>query len=125
MDNHSLFTLKSMFNHTKLRLIKAHSLPPQTRQRLEFSYHAGGKRRARSGTVRRLVSPGANPDATTAIPLWVAFKFAQRKPTKNFTYGYGRMEDLAGLVVIVAILLSAVSTVYLSVDRLFHAGTME
>ncbi|OYW12124.1 MAG: cobalt transporter [Acidiphilium sp. 37-67-22] len=36
-------------------------------------------------------------DATTAIPLWFAFMLARRKPSKTFTYGYGRVEDLAGI----------------------------
>ena len=34
-------------------------------------------------------------DAGTAIPLWVAFVLARRKPTQTFTYGYGRVEDFA------------------------------
>jgi Co/Zn/Cd efflux system component len=34
-------------------------------------------------------------DATTAIPLWAAFVLARRKPSKRFTYGLGRVEDLA------------------------------
>jgi cation diffusion facilitator family transporter len=59
-------------------------------------------------------------DATTAIPLWIAFKLAQRKPTKRFTYGYGRVEDLAGLGIVAAILISAITTGYLSIERLFH-----
>src|SRR3990167_2732805 len=33
-------------------------------------------------------------DASTAIPLGIAFVFARFKPTKRFTYGYGRVEDL-------------------------------
>jgi Co/Zn/Cd efflux system component len=35
-------------------------------------------------------------DAATAIPLGIAFLFARRRPTKRFTFGYGRVEDLAG-----------------------------
>src|SRR3989338_8355370 len=35
-------------------------------------------------------------DAATAIPLGIAFTFARLKPSKRFTYGYGRVEDLAG-----------------------------
>lgn len=59
-------------------------------------------------------------DATTAIPLGIAFRLAQRKPTRRFTYGYGRMEDLAGVMVVLVILLSAIGAGYVSVDRLFH-----
>ena len=43
-------------------------------------------------------------DAATAIPLWIAFNLGQRPPSKRFTYGYGRVEDLAGLAVVGVIL---------------------
>src|ERR1700761_8517236 len=46
-------------------------------------------------------------DATTAIPLWIAFKLAQRPATTRFTYGYGRVEDLAGLGIVLTMLISA------------------
>lgn len=47
-------------------------------------------------------------DAATAIPLWIAFMFARLKPNKRFTYGYGRVEDLAGVVIVLTILFSAI-----------------
>jgi cation diffusion facilitator family transporter len=59
-------------------------------------------------------------DAGTAIPLWVAFVLARRKPTQTFTYGYGRVEDFAGLAIVLIILLSALVAGYEAVDRLFH-----
>ena len=59
-------------------------------------------------------------DALTAIPLWIAFKLSQWKPNRRFTYGYGRVEDLAGVVIVGTILISALITGYLSVERLFH-----
>lgn len=59
-------------------------------------------------------------DALTAIPLWIAFRLGQWKPTRRFTYGYGRVEDLAGVVIVGIILLSALITGYLSVARLLH-----
>lgn len=59
-------------------------------------------------------------DATTAIPLWIAFKLAQRKPTATFTYGYGRVEDLAGIAIVLIILFSAVVAGYESITRIFH-----
>jgi cation diffusion facilitator family transporter len=59
-------------------------------------------------------------DATTAIPLWIAFKLAQRMPTAMFTYGYGRVEDLAGIAIVLVILSSAVIAGYESIDRIFH-----
>lgn len=59
-------------------------------------------------------------DAATAVPLWVAFMLARRKPSKRFTYGYGRVEDLAGVVIVLIILLSAMLAGYESIDRLLH-----
>jgi cation diffusion facilitator family transporter len=59
-------------------------------------------------------------DAATAIPLWVAFRLARRKPSRRFTYGYGRLEDLAGMAIVLVILLSAVAAGHQSVDRIFH-----
>ena len=57
-------------------------------------------------------------DAATALPLWVAFTLAQRRPTRRFSYGYGRAEDLAGLVIVLAILATAVIAGYVSFTRL-------
>jgi cation diffusion facilitator family transporter len=59
-------------------------------------------------------------DAGTAIPLWVAFALARRKPTQAFTYGYGRVEDFAGLAIVLIILLSALVAGYEAIDRFFH-----
>ena len=58
-------------------------------------------------------------DAATALPLWAAFTLARRSPTRRFTYGLGRVEDLAGLVVVVLILVSGVLAGYTSITRLF------
>ena len=63
-------------------------------------------------------------DAATALPLWIAFTLAHCKPTKRFTYGYGRVEDLAGLLVILAIASSAIGAAYVAIDRLFHPQTV-
>ena len=59
-------------------------------------------------------------DGCTAVPLGIAFMFGKRKPSKRFTYGYGRVEDLAGLAVLLTILASAAFAGYESVYRLFH-----
>ncbi|MGQ0696001.1 MAG: cation diffusion facilitator family transporter [Nitrospiraceae bacterium] len=64
-------------------------------------------------------------DAVTAIPLWIAFIFARRKPTDRFSYGYGRVEDLAGIVVVLAILISGVVVGYESFARLFTPHDVE
>ena len=57
-------------------------------------------------------------DALTAVPLAVAFLLGRRAPTRRYTYGYGRAEDLAGIVIVLFILLSAVAAAYESVRRL-------
>lgn len=57
-------------------------------------------------------------DALTAVPLWIAFALARRKPTRRYTYGYGRAEDLAGLFIVAMIALSAVLAGYESIRRL-------
>ncbi|WP_261568836.1 cation diffusion facilitator family transporter [Frankia gtarii] len=59
-------------------------------------------------------------DALTAVPLLIAFTLARRPPTTRFTYGYGRAEDLAGLVVLVVITLSSVLAAWVAIDRLLH-----
>jgi divalent metal cation (Fe/Co/Zn/Cd) transporter len=46
-------------------------------------------------------------DAVTAVPLWIAFALARLGTSRRFPYGYGRVEDLAGVVVVLIILFSA------------------
>jgi divalent metal cation (Fe/Co/Zn/Cd) transporter len=58
-------------------------------------------------------------DALTAIPLWIAFAVGRRRPTRSYTYGFGRFEDVAGLVIVVAIAASAAFIIWESVGRLF------
>ena len=59
-------------------------------------------------------------DAATGIPLWIAFLMARKKPTKRFNYGLGRVEDIAGIFIVFAMLLSGVVTGYISFTRLFQ-----
>src|SRR5882672_7743779 len=74
-----------------------------------------------SGSVALLADTIHNfADAATAIPLGVAFWLARRGPTRRFTYGLGRVEDLAGLAIVLTILGSAILAAYESVDRLLH-----
>ncbi len=74
-----------------------------------------------SGSVALLADTIHNVgDAATAIPLYVAFWFARRKPTAKFTYGYGRVEDLAGVTVVALILFSAIVAGYQAIDRLIN-----
>jgi cation diffusion facilitator family transporter len=59
-------------------------------------------------------------DAATAVPLWIAFLMAQRKPSKRFSYGYGRVEDLAGIVIVFIMFASGLMAAYESISRLFQ-----
>lgn len=59
-------------------------------------------------------------DAATAIPLWIAFRYTNRAPTKRFTYGYGRIEDLAGVAILLIILASGIIAGYESIQRFYH-----
>src|SRR5215212_1965013 len=58
-------------------------------------------------------------DAATAIPLGIAFALTRLGVSRRFTFGYGKVEDLAG-VVIVLIILSAVVAGYQAVERLIN-----
>jgi cation diffusion facilitator family transporter len=74
-----------------------------------------------SGSVALLADTIHNfSDALTALPLWLAFLVGRRAPTRRYTYGYGRAEDLAGLFVIAMIALSAVVAGYESISRLIN-----
>ncbi len=64
-------------------------------------------------------------DATTSNPLWIAFALAHRKASKEFTYGYGRVEDLAGMAIVLLILFSVTVAGYESINRLFHPQVVE
>lgn len=74
-----------------------------------------------SGSVALLADTIHNfGDAATAIPLSIAFLFARRPPSRRFTYGFGRVEDLAGLAVVLTITASAIVAAYVAIDRLIH-----
>jgi cation diffusion facilitator family transporter len=74
-----------------------------------------------SGSVALLADTIHNfGDATTAIPLAIAFWFARKRPSERFTFGYGRVEDLAGVAIVVTILASAIVAGYESIARLLH-----
>jgi cation diffusion facilitator family transporter len=76
---------------------------------------------ALSGSVALLGDALHNgADALTAVPLGVAFLLSRRRPTRRFTYGYGRAEDLAGIVIVAVILLSSAAAAYAAVGRLLH-----
>ena len=59
-------------------------------------------------------------DAATAIPLWIAFLFARKQANNRFTYGYGKVEDIAGVIIVGLILFSAIVAGSESIDRLLN-----
>ena len=74
-----------------------------------------------SGSIALLADTIHNVgDAVTAIPLWIAFQLVRRKPSARFTYGLGRVEDLAGVTIVAIILFSALVALYEAIDRLMH-----
>jgi cation diffusion facilitator family transporter len=76
---------------------------------------------ALSGSVALLADTIHNfGDAGTAIPLWIAFVLARRRPSPRFTYGYGRVEDLAGIIIVGIILFSAIVAGWQAIDRLLN-----
>jgi cation diffusion facilitator family transporter len=79
-----------------------------------------------SGSVALLADTIHNiADAATAVPLWIAFTLAQRQPSRRFTYGYGRVEDVAGVMIVLTILFSAIVAGYESLSRLLHPQSVE
>lgn len=64
-------------------------------------------------------------DALTAIPLGIAFVLGRRAATRRYTYGFGRAEDLAGIVIVVVIAASAVAAGVAAIDRLRHPAEVE
>lgn len=57
-------------------------------------------------------------DVLTTLALWAAFLIARRPPTKRFTYGFSRAEDLAGAFIALVITLSAAAAAFESYRRL-------
>src|SRR5918995_3179071 len=59
-------------------------------------------------------------DAATAVPLGIAFALSRLGVSRRFTFGYGRVEDLAGVVIVLIILFSAVVAGYQAIERLLN-----
>ncbi|SDH83828.1 cation diffusion facilitator family transporter [Actinokineospora alba] len=72
-----------------------------------------------SGSVALLGDTVHNfADALTAVPIGVAFLLGRRAATRRHTYGLGRAEDLAGVVVVLVIAASAAFAGWQAIDRL-------
>ncbi|WP_343423804.1 cation diffusion facilitator family transporter [Candidatus Amarolinea dominans] len=78
-----------------------------------------------SGSVALLADTIHNfADATTAVPLWLAFALNRRQPSRGFTYRYGKAEDLAGAFVVLVIFSSALVIFYETWQKLIHPEPM-
>jgi cation diffusion facilitator family transporter len=74
-----------------------------------------------SGSVALLADTIHNfGDATTSIPLWIAFALTRRGASRRFTYGYGKTEDVAGVVIVLIIFFSACVAFYEAVMKIIH-----
>lgn len=72
-----------------------------------------------SGSVALLSDTLHNvADALTAVPVGIAFWLGRRPATRRFTYGYGRAEDVAGVMVVLVIAGSAIAAAVASINRL-------
>lgn len=56
--------------------------------------------------------------AATTIPLIIAFKLGSRKPTRRYSYGFRRAEDLVGVFISLVIALSAALIIWESIRAL-------
>jgi cation diffusion facilitator family transporter len=74
---------------------------------------------ALSGSVALLGDTLHNAaDALTAVPLAVAFVAGRRPPNRRYSYGYGRAEDLAGVIIVLIMAASSAAAAWEAVSRL-------
>jgi len=79
-----------------------------------------------SGSIALLADTIHNfADASTAVPLWLAFWVGRRPANSRYTYGYGRAEDLAGVFVLLMIVGSAAVAVWESLQKLLQPGGID
>lgn len=72
-----------------------------------------------SGSVALLADTIHNfSDALTAIPLGIAFTLSRRARNSRYTYGYGRAEDIAGVIIVLMVLFSAIEAIYQSILKI-------
>lgn len=74
-----------------------------------------------SGSVALLADTIHNfGDALNSIPLLIAFYLARRAASRRYTYGFGRAEDIAGILIVVSIAFSAAYILFESVQKLLN-----
>jgi cation diffusion facilitator family transporter len=79
-----------------------------------------------SGSVALLADTIHNfSDALTAIPLGLAFTLSRRARNSRYTYGYGRAEDIAGVIIVLMILVTAFQAIFQSILKLMNPQPIE
>ena len=74
-----------------------------------------------SGSVALLADTIHNfSDALTAIPLGLAFWLSRRARNRRYSYGYGRAEDIAGVIIVLMIAFSAGEAIYQSLLKIIN-----
>src|SRR5437773_8905749 len=74
-----------------------------------------------SGSVGLLADTIHNgADALTAVPLWLAFILGRWSPTRRYSYGYGRAEDVAGVIIVGVIFVSVLLAAYESIQKIIQ-----
>ncbi len=72
-----------------------------------------------SGSVALLADSVHNlGDFLNSVPLLIAFYLARRIASQRYTYGFGRAEDIAGVVIVLSILFSAGYAFWASIQKL-------
>ncbi len=74
-----------------------------------------------SGSVALLADTVHNlGDGLNSVPLLIAFYLARRPPTRRYTYGFHRAEDVAGVIIVLSIAFSAGYIFYESIAKLLN-----
>ena len=79
-----------------------------------------------SGSVALLADTIHNiGDTLNSIPLLIAFYLARRMATRRYTYGYGRAEDVAGILIVLSIAISSVVVFWETIQKLLNPQPMQ
>jgi len=74
-----------------------------------------------SGSISLFADTAHNVgDGLNSIPLLIAFYLARHIPTRRYNYGFGRAEDVAGIIIVLSIAVSAVVVFSQAIQRLIN-----
>ncbi len=81
---------------------------------------------ALSGSVALLADTIHNiGDTLNSVPLLLAFYLARKVATRRYTYGFGRAEDVAGVIIVLSIIVSAAVVFWESIQKLLNPQPMQ